>query len=361
LAETGRVENLRQAQLVQKRGEGDFFLPFFIFYVYGTNRGAGCTVRGAQHVTRNSQHATRNSQHNTGKQMKENFALTSDQVKRAVEAVKKNKPVYAEILEFYGRLFVAQQESMSRLQIEPLQIPEDVRTLKAREKFPLIEIKQFDYDKIESGKLFISICRLAHEANPKLAGAARRILDAVDEAVSPDALFAALLGGDEALFENISASLAIEKQVLGFITYNSLKPSLCTCADQLSSYLNPSEPWLQGYCPVCGCAPLLSILEAEGARSLICSFCWHKWAVKRVYCPFCESSDSKLLHYLFSEEEKDVRVDLCDHCKKYIKTTDSRRTDRLIYPPLEQISTLHLDIKAREEGYEAGVKLFLEE
>jgi len=309
---------------------------------------------------RYAQPATPTSQLEKGKLMTSIFALTSDQIKKTVAAVKKSKPVYAEILEFYGRLFVAQQQSMSRLQIQPLQIPDKVRALKAREKFPLIEIKQFDYDKIESGQLFISICALAHEANPQLAGAARRILDAVDKAVSPEALFAALLGGDEALFENISAALAIEKQILGFITYNSLKPSLCTCADQLSNYLNPSEPWLQGYCPICGCAPLLSVLEGEGARSLICSFCWHTWTAKRVYCPFCENSDSKLLHYLFSDAEKDLRVDLCDHCKKYIKTIDSRRADRLIYPPLEQISTLHLDIKAREQGYEAGVKLFME-
>jgi FdhE protein len=288
------------------------------------------------------------------------LALTSDQVKRAVEAVKRSRPAYEEILNFYGRMFAAQQGSLSRLHIEPLQIPDKVRSVRAGEKFPLIEIKQFAHDKIESGKLFIAICRLAHEANPKLAGAARRILDAAEETVSPDALFTALLSGDEALFENISAELEIEKQVLGFITYNSLKPSLCTCAEQLASYLNQSEPWLLGYCPVCGSAPILSILEDEGARSLTCSFCWYKWSVKRLYCPFCKNSDSKLLHYLFSEEEKDVRVDLCDNCKKYIKTVDSRRANRLIYPPLEQISTLHLDIKARAEGFEAGVKLSME-
>ena len=312
-----------------------------------------CGLRGAQP-------ATRIPQLDKGKSMTPNLALTSDQVQRAVAAVKKSKPVYEEILNFYGRVFAAQIESMRRLHLEPLQIPDKVRSVKTVAKFPLIEIKQFVYDKIESGKLFISICRLAHEANPKLAGAAQRILDASEETVAPDELFTALLSGDEALFENISAELEIEKQVLGFITYNSIKPSLCTCADQLAGYLDQSEPWLLGNCPVCGSAPILSILEDEGARSLTCSFCWYKWPVKRLYCPFCENSDSKLLHYLFSEEEKDVRVDLCDNCKKYIKTVDSRRVNRLIYPPLEQISTLHLDIKAREEGFEAGVKLFME-
>ena len=86
-----------------------------------------------------------------------NFALTSGQVKRAVETVINNKPAYSDMLGFYGRLFVAQEESNSRLQIEPLQIPHDVCAVKAREKFPLIEIKDFAYDKVESANFFVTI------------------------------------------------------------------------------------------------------------------------------------------------------------------------------------------------------------
>ncbi|UCD81175.1 MAG: formate dehydrogenase accessory protein FdhE [Desulfobacterales bacterium] len=286
--------------------------------------------------------------------------LSPDQVMAAVEAVKKNRPVYAGILEFYGRLFVAQEESKRRLRIEPIRIAEDIRSVKAREKFPLIEVKDFAYDRNEAAKLLVLICRFAKEANPKLAESAKVLLAAVESGLESGKLFSGLLGSDEALFENISAELVIEKKVLGFITYNSLKPSLCACADQLSVYLNKNEPWLAGYCPICGSAPILSILKDEGERSLICSFCWHQWSVKRVYCPFCNNSDNKDLRYLFSEENKSLRVDLCDNCNKYIKTIDTRRAERLIYPPLEQIASLHLDIKAQEEGFEAGVKLFME-
>jgi FdhE protein len=293
--------------------------------------------------------------------MTTNFALTPGQVQRAVDTVIKNNSAYADILGFYGRLFVAQEESKSRLRIEPLQIPEDVRAVKTREKLPLIEIKDFAYDQAESADLFVTIARLAQEANPQLAAAAGVILKAVATDLKPARLFDALLNGNEALFENVAATLAIEKQVLGFITYNSLKPSLGTCAAQLGGYLDKDDPWLKGYCPICGSAPTLSLLEGEGARSLICSFCWHPWPVKRVYCPFCDNSDNKTLHYLFSDAEKDRRVDLCDNCHKYLKTLDTRQADRLVYPPLEQVATLHLDIKAREEGFEAGVKLFLEE
>jgi FdhE protein len=292
--------------------------------------------------------------------MTANFAQTPEQVNRAVDTVIQNNPAYADMLGFYGRLFDAQEQSKSRLQIEPLQIPDDVRAVKAQEKFPLIEIKDFVYDSAESAHLFVTIGKLAKEANPKLAASAAIILNAVDTKLDPEKLFSAFLNGNEALFENVSQALEIEKQVLGFITYNSLKPCLCAGAVQLAAYLSKNEPWMKGYCPICGSAPILSILEGEGARSLICSFCWHSWSVKRVYCPFCDSSDSKGLHYFFSEEEPNLRVDLCDQCHKYLKTLDTRQADRLIYPPLEQVSTLHLDIKAREEGFESGVRLYME-
>lgn len=290
--------------------------------------------------------------------MTPNLDLTSDQVKSVVEAVIKSKSVYAEMLDFYGRLFVAQEESKSRVRIEPLDIPDDVLAVKAREKFPLIEIKDFAYDKVEAADLFITIGKLTNHTNPKLAAAAAAALDAVGTNFKPATLFEALLSGNEALFENIAEELEIEKQILGFMTYSSLKPSLCMGAAQLSAYLRKDEPWLKGYCPICGSAPILSILEGEGARSLICSFCWHPWSVKRAFCPFCENPEDKELRYFFSEEEKEYRVYLCDKCNKYIKTIDTREVDRMIYPPLEQVLTLHLDFKAREEGFEPGIKLF---
>jgi len=93
--------------------------------------------------------------------MTANFALTPDQVKRAVDTVIQNNPAYADILGFYGRLFDAQEECKSRLQIEPLQIPDDVLAVKAQKKFPLIEIKEFVFDEVESARLFYTIGKLA--------------------------------------------------------------------------------------------------------------------------------------------------------------------------------------------------------
>jgi FdhE protein len=292
--------------------------------------------------------------------MKSYLALTSEQVKKAVAAVIESKPVYAEILDFYAGVFDAQEDCRGRIQIQPLELSEDLQETKAREKLPLVAIEEFIYDADETKRLFLTLCHLAKEANPQLSAAADVIQKAVETTLKPDTLFAGLLDGNEALFENMAGELGLEKPVLGFFTYHSLKPSLGACADQLAAYLKPNEPWLQGYCPICGSAPILSILENEGRRALVCSFCWHSWSAKRVDCPYCDSAQVKDLHYFYSEEEKDSRVDLCDNCNKYIKTCDTRKLARLIYPPLEHISTMHLDIKAQEMGFEPGIRLFMQ-
>jgi len=61
------------------------------------------------------------------------------------------------------------------------------------------------------------------------------------------------------------------------------------------------------------------------------------------------------LIYLYSEEEKEYRVDACQSCRKYIKTVDSRVLNRCAYPALEQVASLHLDLKAAEAGYTAAL------
>jgi FdhE protein len=294
------------------------------------------------------------------KPMASYLALTSLQVKKAVESVRKNKPVYAEILDFYGQVFDAQEDCKVRIRLKPIHISEKRLSVKAREKLPLIDVDCFVYDENESVNLFMTICNLAKTTNSKLAASAEVIMNAAKGTIKPPELLSGFLDGNEALFENIAVELEIEKQIIGFITYNSLKPSLFLCADQLAVYLNNSDPWLKGYCPICGNAPILSILEQEGRRKLVCSFCWQVWSAKRVYCPYCDSSQNKDRHYFYSEEEKEARVDLCDHCKKYIKTIDTRKVDRLIYPSLEHISNLHLDIKAQEMGFAPGIELFVQ-
>ena len=70
-------------------------------------RVAGHEARVPGYKTRNTQHEPRNLQLAKGAPMTAEFALTPAQVKKAVETVIQKNPIYAEMLGFYGRLFVA--------------------------------------------------------------------------------------------------------------------------------------------------------------------------------------------------------------------------------------------------------------
>ncbi len=55
-----------------------------------------------------------------------NMLLTSDQIKKAVAVVQKQRPAYTELLDFYGQIFTAQEDSKSLIKIDPVKIPEHI-------------------------------------------------------------------------------------------------------------------------------------------------------------------------------------------------------------------------------------------
>ena len=296
-----------------------------------------------------------------GELMTASLAITTQQVKQAAAALKKLRPTYADLLNFYEKIFVAQEDSKSQIKIDPIKISEEILGLKKKEKISLIDMTEFELEPDAAAALLVRICQIVEAANPEMADSARVIRKAIaSEALDPQPLFAALLKAEDAYFKKIEKDLGIEKKVLAFVAYSSIKPSVVHCAEQLASYLDPEQVWDKGFCPICGSAPGFSLFEDEGQRILFCGFCWHRWTAQRIYCPFCENKDSNTLHYYFSETEKDYRIDVCDSCKTYIKAVDKRNTDRIIYPPLEFVATLHLDIKAQEMDLKSGIQIDLQ-
>ena len=293
--------------------------------------------------------------------MTADLAITSQQVKQAVAALKKLRPTYAELLDFYEKIFVAQEDSKSQINIDPLKISKETLALKTKEKFSLIAISEFVVDQNAATALLKQLCQITETADSEMADTARVIQNAMTAGeLDPRAVFAALLNTEDAYFKRVEKDMGIEKKALAFVAYSSIKPSVVHCAEQLASYLDSDHPWDKGFCPICGSAPGFSLFEDEGNRVLFCGFCWHPWAARRIYCPFCENKDSKTIHYYFSEKEKNYRIDVCDNCKTYLKAIDQRNTDRIIYPPLEFVATLHLDIKAQEMGFKSGIQLELQ-
>lgn len=109
--------------------------------------------------------------------------------------------------------------------------------------------------------------------------------------------------------------------------------------------------WSHGYCPVCGNAPLLSVLtekEAGRQRSLVCGLCKAQWKVQRLGCPHCETEDEDKLGILELADEPNLRLDVCNGCKGYLKTWAG---EGKVAPYFSDWATLHLDAMATERGY----------
>jgi FdhE protein len=279
----------------------------------------------------------------------------SSEIKKASDEIKKKKPEFAAMLDLYENIFITQEKAGKKISLPEFKIPQEKLSIKHAESFPLVDISEFSIDYKNSEALFNELCDILTDTENELSAMVKSIkLMTGENKIDLNKLFAAFIKEEESLFDEAETKYNIDKQVLGFLVFNALQPSLVSFSEMVSVNLEKDNEWEKGYCPVCGSMPELSLFEENGKRFLICGFCSHKWASKRMYCPFCENADHETLQYYSIDNEEEYRVDVCDKCKKYIKTIDIKKTTRTIYAPLEIRSTPYIDIKFEEMGYKKG-------
>lgn len=269
----------------------------------------------------------------------------TDIIHQAAAALIERFPAYRDMLEFHAAVFCAQEAALGAVRLAPAAAPGSLpETLAGRA--PLVRPPDLPFDPDATTILFAELCRLAIERGSGLAGSAR-VLASRPEAAA--ALSGSFLAGDEQHLRQAAAGWKVEAADLSFLLYHSLRPSLLRASGELAHFLDGGT-WERGDCPICGSRPALGWLSAEGERVLHCGFCWHRWPLRRLTCPSCDRSEH--LSYRYTDEEPEYRIDLCDGCRRYLKTVDSRNLPRPAYPPLEQVASLHLDIHAAESGYQ---------
>jgi formate dehydrogenase maturation protein FdhE len=107
-------------------------------------------------------------------------------------------------------------------------------------------------------------------------------------------------------------------------------------------------------CPTCSAGPGLAVLRMEdGARRLLCLLCGEAWLAPRLMCAFCGSRDQDMLSMLSVAEDDARWVEICDACRRYLKTVDARLlpASYAVIPRAEDARTLFLDMIAEQEGY----------
>jgi formate dehydrogenase maturation protein FdhE len=206
------------------------------------------------------------------------------------------------------------------------------------------------------------MCRGLHRKEVNIAVEAKKISQAVrKKEVDIGELLRRVVDGDTGYVDFIANKAGLHKWLLRFLAESSINPFFEAYAEKMKDHVY-QELWWRGYCPVCGSQPERGELRIDvGERLLQCSSCSFKWRFKRVVCPFCGNEDHEKLRYFNTEADgKAYRVDVCEACKKYIKTIDLREVQEDIVLPVDDIGTLHLDMIAEKEGYTRGVPGFLE-
>ena len=274
-------------------------------------------------------------------------------VRERVQQLKAKRPGYAEMLDFYVEVREAQAKSKTSLKMGPLKPQKEWKDPPSEKGVPLVQKEDFPVEPEAAISLFQTLCRIGKTANPHLAGQVEKIEKALrDNQMDLKELLAG--GGKEETVEQVAVDRGLDKQVLSFLTQNSIRPSIEAGREQLRGELDP-ETWRKSHCPVCGSLPSLNLLLGEGGkRYSLCSYCGYQWRIDRLFCAVCGNKEQGALKYFYGEGEEACRIDLCDKCHHYIKTIDYRNLEASD-PSLEDLATLHLDVLAVQKGYKRSV------
>jgi FdhE protein len=165
-----------------------------------------------------------------------------------------------------------------------------------------------------------------------------------------------LLERDQSAIRNVLRAYWHSRSDRAFFAKALLQPYGQWLAEACVSPVEHRSSHNDNACPRCGGAPQLSILESVtsgdgNSRRLQCASCLTTWAFRRVVCPSCGEEDERKLAYFQSPVFAHVRVDACDHCRRYLKSVDLTRLG-LAVPLVDEIAAASLDAWAREQGYE---------
>jgi len=289
--------------------------------------------------------------------MGEDFADTPDHLRKRIDAIIKEKPSHKEVLEFLKGVMTEQYHVRTSIKTAPVRINE-VKTNGMMEGYPLLNKKELSLDIRSATKIFRRLCGLLSRSK-KTSADTKRVTQALhDNEINLEELFKHAATEDLEYVSALSKKLKVKEDVLSFLAGNSIKPIFEAYAHELKGYVN-QETWWRSYCPICGSLPFIAEIGGEGERFLICSLCGFEWRFRRLKCPFCENEDHKGLRYFYTEKEGSTnRVDVCEKCKNYIKTLDTRELRVEVSPLVEDVGTLYLDVLAQKEGYTRGGNFF---
>ena len=163
-------------------------------------------------------------------------------------------------------------------------------------------------------------------------------------------LVKSIISGEEEKLSQIAEKSGIKIDMLKYFVWVSIKKAVGGIKEQLEKWLHDNN-YNAGNCPVCGnnaSTAFFKHTKRGRQRFLHCDHCGTEWAFKRIGCPYCDNIDQKKMSIKDSQDETDMRLDLCHKCMSYIKTYIGENDNSV---GKEGWASIHLDILMEETGF----------
>ncbi len=280
--------------------------------------------------------------------MKKDHEDFYQQAVRQLEEIKVANQDLSEVLDFQCSILTAQREISRSFQPDVRGFGAEAYMSRSSKGLPLLKAEDVAIDRSRLNELLENLCRIVQMGRGDVIPADFEVSSLSDQ----ETLLTKGVIENGAILQEMAVEAKIEYDVFQLLAEQALSPFISRYAEELGGRVDQST-WLRGHCPICGKEPIMSKLEEEiGKRWLFCPFCHTEWLFKRLVCPFCENDNQQSLRYFFVENDEAHRVDVCDRCKRYIKTIDSRQMNSGINLFVENLSTMALDIVAEKEGFQ---------
>ena len=273
---------------------------------------------------------------------------------KTIEDYKSAKPNYTELLDIMADILILRAEYLKNIKDPIFHVEDNLITKKMEGGLPLIDFAGNEYDLTRPKEYFNSLISIAEKRMPEVA---QNIIDIIK---SPQFDLEKMIRAsfdrtvEETDNQGLLAGREAEENIdlIDLFTEESLRPELESIAEKYGEIIEKSN-WSEGYCPICGKEPKIGEIrgEEEGKRYLFCHQCGFKWYFQRIKCPFCGNEEQHSLAYFEVEGEERYRVDVCNKCRRYIKTVELPKSSEEPNLDVEDIATLHLDMIAYDEGY----------
>ncbi|XJZ27200.1 formate dehydrogenase accessory protein FdhE [Bacillota bacterium Lsc_1132] len=260
----------------------------------------------------------------------------------------KTSVVTKEYLQLHKDMIQLQEKWKESLPLEAFQLNGD-RTM-IQSGVPVIAFTSFYFDFSLFLQWLDELTSLLVKNSEGLSGKLNRLNSIINEEIARRWI-------DEALAFNhlYFIGFAEEHQLDGwipqFLAETLIRPYLQRIAEIAQDQVKDAIPG-EG-CPVCGEPVRVAQLEEEGKKVVHCPRCLAHWQESRLTCSHCGNHNHETLKFLTIEEDPASQIQVCEECYGYTKIIDTRQYLSKPSAALLDLTSIHLDFIAQENGYYA--------